>query len=513
MIATPISCWRNNAHGLRLDRQLQVTLLMLLFVVRWFNTDTTCVFCAAYVPNSAYLSHQHSSLAPSSSTRRNHELGIGIRVAVSRKRQRNRRATDRQQCVRLSCQASDHIVTNEEDGTQAKILESMGWDAHFQNQISVDGDDNDQFDANSIPVRVTEVRSNGLRVVGPGLTEQILIPPSSGRKRNDVVVGDWILLRSTTEADHDESDNDDNIHNHQPLIIHRLLKRKSLLQRRAPGPSRKTQLIAANLDTVFLVSSFNQDFNVARLERYIAMALEADVAPVIVLTKRDVYDGTTVTTDDDDDVDDDDDDVANEDVMAMLDSYVSDAQEIADSVPVVTLDARGDEPLSKLAKWCRPGQTVAFLGSSGVGKSTLVNSLCGEKVAATAAIHEDSGQGRHTTTRRQLFFLSNGCSVIDTPGLRELQLLDVSRGLAEVFSDLVELSTQCRFNDCQHDGEPGCAVEAAVEQGTVDGDRVARWQKLVAEDLINSKTMIESKAKVLQKQMRQKQAKKNKRNK
>ena len=508
MIATPITCRKSNAHGFGLDRQLQVTLL-LLFVGRWFNTGTTGVLCSAHVPCVSYA--PPPSRAAFSSSMRNDARGKSIRMVSSRKRRINRRGTDIQRCVRLWSKSSDHtdrVDSNEVDGTQAKMLESMGWDAHFEYQIGVSGDDCDPFDAKSIPVRVTEVRSNGLRVVGPGLTEQLLIPPSSGRKRNDVVVGDWILLRSTTETDDDGSDSDHHMHNHQPLIIHRLLKRKSLLQRRAPGPSRKTQLIAANLDTVFLVSSFNQDFNVARLERYIAMALEANVAPVIVLTKRDVYEGAPVLTDDNDDHAD-----ANEDVMAMLDSYVNDAQEIADSVPVVSLDARGNEPLSKLAKWCRPGQTVAFLGSSGVGKSTLVNSLCGERVAATAAIHEDSGQGRHTTTRRQLFFLSNGCSVIDTPGLRELQLLDVSRGLAEVFSDLVQLSTQCRFSDCQHDGEPGCAVEAAVEQGALDGDRVARWQKLVAEDQINSKTMIESKAKVLQKQMRQRQAKKNKRNK
>ena len=219
------------------------------------------------------------------------------------------------------------------------------------------------------------------------------------------------------------------------------------------------------------------------------MALEANVSPVIVLTKRDIYDD------------------GSDEATTVLDSYLDDAQEIA-GVPVVLVDARSDEPTLKLAEWCRPGHTVAFLGSSGVGKSTLANSLCGQCVAETAAIHEDSGQGRHTTTRRQLYFLPNGCAIIDTPGLRELQLFDVSQGLTEVFYDLVELSLKCRFNDCQHAGEPGCAIEEAVATGEIDGQRVARWQKLVSEDEVNSKTVAESKVKALQKTMRQKQAKK-----
>ena len=528
-----------------MDWLLPILQLLVLGIL----TKTT-MFCTAYVHIPYYASypqqyqHQTACLSSSTCTRRSAAaLGISTRMTFSRKRQRS--SLQRRYFYGHLSQASGddddtddddthHNVDDEEttaktilthDGAAASSsntttlqrLESMGWDAHFQNQLIR------RNETNSIPVRVIEVRSNGLRVVGPELlplVDQILIPPSSSRKRNNVVVGDWIMLTSTTTTtttDHDSRHDNDN---HQPMTIHRLLERKSLLQRRAPGPSRKVQLIAANLDTVFLVSSFNQDFNVARLERYIAMALEANVSPVILLTKRDVYEDVADVADAiDDDTDDDDTDTAaaaaaaSEDVTAMLDSYVHDAEAISAAVPVVVLDARGDEPATKLAQWCRPGKTVAFLGSSGVGKSTLVNSLCGEQVAATAAIHLDSGQGRHTTTRRQLFFLPNGCSIIDTPGLRELQLLDVPHGLAEVFSDLVELSAQCRFNDCRHDGEPGCAVELAVEQGVVDGDRVARWQKLVAEDQINSKTMVESNVKLLQKQMRQKQAKKKKRNK
>ena len=377
-------------------------------------------------------------------------------------------------------------------------LESIGWNNHFEHQRLFHANSDHVTAASSVPARVIEVRSNGIRVVGPDLSmNNLLIPPLSERKRNHVVVGDWVLLRrssssslpsSLSSSSTGLSQQQQQQQQHESWIIHCLLKRKSILQRQAPGPARKVQLLAANLDTVFLVTSFNQDFNVARLERFIAMAFEANIAPVIVLTKRDIYQDAE----------------ADEYTKTMLDTYVTQAKAIArdmmrddhddvdddhnhnvnyhdNGIPVLELDARGNEPKEKLAHWCQPGQTVAFLGSSGVGKSTLVNSLCGSCVAPTAEIHHDSGQGRHTTTRRQLFFLSNGCAVIDTPGLRELQLLHVSHGLDQVFSDLVKLSTQCRFKDCRHDGEPGCAVEAAVDQGVVDGDRVARWQKLVME--------------------------------
>jgi len=317
-------------------------------------------------------------------------------------------------------------------------LETLGWQAFFAQQISV------EEMAETPPARITEVHRSGLHILGDGI--DTTIPPGP-----DATVGDWLLLD----------------HNHPGSS--RVLERKSLVKRRAAGSDRQIQLIAANIDTAFIVSSCNQDFNVARLERYVALAFDAEVAPVIVLTKADLSE--------------------------TPEQYVDAAEAISDRVPVVVLDARGEEPKSKLAEWCQPGQTVAFLGSSGVGKSTLVNTLSGTQSIETRAIREDDAKGRHTTTFRQLHILPNGCAVLDTPGMRELQLTDAETGVADVFADLHELSTQCRFNDCQHEAEPGCAVLAALDTGAIETVRLDRWKKLAAEERHNTASLAQRKTK------------------
>lgn len=440
-------------------------------------------------------------------------------------------------------------------------LEALGWQPHFANQLPLDDDDNNNSEPQNktpdlTPLRVTEVRSKTIHAVGAHGVDW-LIPITAGQKiknNNDekvVVAGDWILVERSEEDIPAESEAVEG----SPPRICTILQRNSVLKRRAPGRNtRKAQLIAANLDTVFVVSSCNQDFNVARLERYIAMVLETEnVMPVIVLTKKDLleladedelgdenyhdcseddddegedYDGDVADDDgkkdtqngDNDEVEayaddigdygdeDDDDDIYNDDddldlsSSWLLDYYIKEATSIAGgSIPVVCLDARDrDQATALLAPWLGPGQTVAFVGSSGVGKSTLANTLCDREVAPTGDIHTDSGQGRHTTTRRQLHFVrhENGESsgaILDTPGLRELQLVDASQGLGLVFSDLVELSKECKFKDCRHEGEPGCAIAHAVEQGDVDPYRVARWEKLVAEEKRNSDEVADGK--------------------
>ncbi|WP_147125182.1 ribosome small subunit-dependent GTPase A [Shimia ponticola] len=317
-------------------------------------------------------------------------------------------------------------------------LERLGWGPAFSQQIEADA-----LTATP-PVRVVAVHRSGLQVLGDGI--QTKLPPMA-----EATVGDWVLYDANSPRDS------------------RVLERKSLIKRRAPGHDRSEQLIAANIDTVFVVTSCNQDFNVARLERYLALAFEAGIEPVILLTKPDLTDDAQ--------------------------SYVEQAKAISDRVAVLAINAKSDQPAEALADWCRKGRTVAFLGSSGVGKSTLTNALLGADAIATQGIREDDARGRHTTTHRELHQIPSGAIVLDTPGMRELQLTDAASGIAAVFEDIDDLAAACRFNDCKHEGEPGCAVQAAVADGTLDPDRLERWRKLQAEDAFNSATLAQRRGK------------------
>jgi ribosome biogenesis GTPase len=216
------------------------------------------------------------------------------------------------------------------------------------------------------------------------------------------------------------------------------------------------QVVAANVDVVLLVTALDADFNLRRLERYLVLAHESGARPVVVLSKADLSD-----------------DVAG-------------AIEVARSiggpaVPVHAVSAPRDEGYEALVGYLEPGRTVALLGSSGVGKSTIVNRLAGEEIQRTQEVRATDGRGRHTTTHRHLLLLNNGGLLMDTPGMRELQLWDVDEGVEETFSDVEALATSCRFPDCEHHGEPGCAVQAAIEQGRLSPERLASYQKLLRE--------------------------------
>jgi ribosome biogenesis GTPase len=246
------------------------------------------------------------------------------------------------------------------------------------------------------------------------------------------------------------------------------LERSSLFSRKAAGKKVDRQLIAANIDTVFVVSSMNQDFNLNRLERYLALAHESDVEAVIVLTKADCADDP--------------------------EAYTAKAQTLGESLQVVAVNSLDHQSVDQLLPWCQPGKTVAFLGSSGVGKSTLVNTLSGQTIQPTQAIREDDAKGRHTTTGRSLHLLPSGALLLDTPGMRELQLADCEHGIDETFAEITALAQQCKFSDCQHQGEPGCAVRAAIDAGELDARRLESYLKLMREQAFNTATLAERRA-------------------
>ena len=222
------------------------------------------------------------------------------------------------------------------------------------------------------------------------------------------------------------------------------------------------QLIAANVDTAFVVTSCNQDFNPARLERFLAVVREAGAEPVVVLTKADLAED--------------------------LGAYVEAAEEIAAGAAIAALNAKDWSDVVVLEAWAGPGRTIALIGTSGVGKTTLMNALTGEE-KPTAAVRERDDRGRHTTRARSMHRLMAGGWIIDTPGMRELGLADVAAGLDETFPDILALAQHCRFSDCRHQGEPGCAVQAAVEAGVLDPDRLVRFQILAEEAEFNDQRL------------------------
>ena len=243
-----------------------------------------------------------------------------------------------------------------------------------------------------------------------------------------------------------------------------ILNRASLFKRSAPRDDHRLQLIAANVDTLFVVTSCNQDFNVARIERYLVLAREVGVRPVLVLTKADL--------------------------SPTSEPFVEAATAFKAGLRVELVNARDPNSVARLAAYCETGETVALVGSSGVGKSTLVNTLKGTNAIATQAVRESDGKGLHTTTVRQMHRLGSGLQgggwLVDTPGMRELQMSEVSSGLAEQFDDIVALSLECRFSNCTHTEEPECAIRAAIVEGAVGPARLARWRKLSTEDGVNS---------------------------
>ena len=315
-------------------------------------------------------------------------------------------------------------------------LADLGWGTFFQQQLSLD-----EWDE-AIPARVIEqYRSEITLAAESGVFNMPLLATMP-----EIVVGDWLLL------------------DRQQHVV-RLLERKTCFSRKAAGSKLNRQLISANVDTAFIVSSMNEDFNLNRIERFLSLVHESGAEPVVLLSKSDQSETPH--------------------------SFVEKIQGLDPFLMVEAINCLDEESVNKLSPWIKEGTTIAVLGSSGVGKSTLINTLLGEKRQSTAGVREDDDKGRHTTTRRSLISLGERGMVLDTPGMREIQITDCREGIAATFGDIEAYAEQCKFGDCQHQTEPGCAVRQAIASGDLQQRRLNNYLKLLREEAFNSATLSE----------------------
>lgn len=314
-------------------------------------------------------------------------------------------------------------------------VNEYGWDEYFESEW------HKMHTKDMYPARIIADYGQMLRVVTDKGELYVNRPLHKDNNYVQLAVGDWIGLEEIEAAEYP--------------VVRFVLSRKTKFSRAAAGIEAKEQIVAANIDTIFLIQSLNGDFNMKRLERYLIATWDSGAVPVVVLTKADCCD-----------------DIQQK--MAI-------AAASAPGVEVISISSKTGEGLDEIKKYLTQGKTIALLGSSGVGKSTLLNKLVGKEILKTQEIREDDSKGRHTTTHRELVLLPLGGMVMDTPGMRTLSLWDSDTGMEIMFGDVEALTNQCRFHDCKHQNEPGCAVRHALETGELDNNRWESWVKLQKE--------------------------------
>lgn len=315
-------------------------------------------------------------------------------------------------------------------------LEDWGWDTGWAGAFG--------SEPGRLPGRVVEEQRGAYRVVtAEGERPARILGAMRHRSGKAELpgVGDWVSCEPLPAE--------------KTVVIRRVLPRRSKLSRKAAGEATEEQLIAANLDAVLVVTALDADFNPRRLERFLAVCRESGAEPVVLLNKLD----------------------ACSDPLP----YLGEARLVALDAPVVAVSAKTGQGLESLSAWIRPGRTVGFIGTSGVGKSTLINRLLGDERFKTRETRASDARGRHTTTHRQLVLLPGGGVLLDTPGMREMSPWEAEKGLGETFDEIERLAPACRFRDCGHGAEPGCAVKKAVEDGALDASRLESWRKLKRE--------------------------------